>query len=114
MIKKIFFDITNHCNADCLHCFTLSNSYNEEPELSNDLISKILSSLNDYGLSSVSIGGGEPLTRNLFDILGNKTFETQFSITTNGTILDDKLLDVLIKNRFKITVSLDSLSQSTT
>lgn len=113
MIDKVFFDITKFCNAECKYCFTNAVHYNSEitnEELNIDEISNFLNELVENDVYKVSIGGGEPFLKNLVEIINRTNDKMKFSITTNGSILNDKFIKMFIKNRnIKMTISIDSV-----
>lgn len=108
-IEKVFLDITNSCNANCLYCFTDSNSIKEK-EMTDDEIIFLLNHLYRYGIKEISIGGGEPFLRNIIGIINKVEQNIRFSITTNGTILNKKIIDCLRDKKVKVTISLDTLN----
>lgn len=113
MIDKIFFDITKFCNAECKYCFTNAVHYNSEitnEELNTNEIVNFLNELIKNEIYKVSIGGGEPFLKNLVEIIKKTSDKMKFSITTNGSILNDEFIKLFInKKNIKITISLDSL-----
>lgn len=113
MIDKVFFDITKFCNAECKYCFTNAVHYNSDitnEELNIDEISNFLNELVENDVYKVSIGGGEPFLKNLVEIINRTNDKMKFSITTNGSILNDKFIKMFIKNRnIKMTISIDSV-----
>lgn len=114
MIDKVFFDITKFCNAECKYCFTNSVNYNDtilNKELDIDEIVKFLNELIKKGIYKVSIGGGEPFLKNLEEIIERTNNQMKFSITTNGSILNDRFIRLFLNNKnIKITISLDTLN----
>lgn len=113
MIDKIFFDITKFCNAECKYCFTNAVHYNSvitNEELNIDEIVNFLNELVKNEIYKVSIGGGEPFLKNLIEIINKTSDKMKFSITTNGSILNDEFVKLYINNKnIKMTISLDSL-----
>ncbi len=114
MIDKVFFDITKFCNAECKYCFTNAVHYNDtivNKELNIDEIVKFLNELIKKGIYKVSIGGGEPFFKNLEEIIERTSNQMKFSITTNGSIINDRFIKLFLNNKnIKITISLDSLN----
>lgn len=108
-IKKVFLDITNLCNANCVYCFTNSNSITKQ-EMTDEEIIFLINSLFGLGIKQLSIGGGEPFLRNLTKIISEVGKDINISITTNGTILDDEIIECIKNRNVKITISLDSLN----
>ena len=110
MIEKVFFDVTNKCNGACLYCFVNSNSMKGE-ELNERQITQCFNLLYRNGVKKISIGGGEPFLKNLPWIIDNSNPELKFSITSNGSILNDKIINLLKDERIKITISLDTVNK---
>lgn len=108
---KAFVDLTNACNARCIHCFT--NSGEElENEMNTEEINNLISELRNIGIMQVSLGGGEPLLRkDLSEILYQlKENDIAVSITTNGSLLLEDIIKILLETDLKsITISIDSL-----
>ena len=123
-ISKITFEITQDCNLRCRYCI-YNGSYHYNRKFTNksldfEIAKKGLEYL--YKLirrrqsKKINIGfyGGEPFLRlniikrivtyskNLF-----KGWDILFTATTNATLLNDRVIQYLIKENFKILVSLD-------
>ena len=114
MIKKIFFDITKCCNAKCVYCFTNSVNFNSEflkKELEDSRILKLIDEAKALLIPSISIGGGEPFLRDIPAIGNYAKGKVKLSITSNGTILNDKILEYLKSSETKLTISLDAIDQ---
>lgn len=116
MIDKVFFDITQRCNGNCIYCFT--NSVNSKKDINTEIsveeIIKTIKELNKINIKKVSFGGGEPFLKDIVKIIENSPDDTKISITTNGSILNDDILDTLKKyENVKLTISLDTLNQET-
>lgn len=103
------FDITNHCNLHCIHCY----SEDTQTDLETNEVFGVLKQLSDTGVGVIDFGGGEPLLRpDIFDILQySKKLGMYTSMTTNGTMLDQatarRLKDARIDH---VCVSLDGAS----
>ena len=113
MIKKVFFDITKVCNANCIYCFTNSGDFSyKNKELSNEMIYELVESLIKIGIEELSIGGGEPFIRDVCSLIKYIDGRLKVSITTNGTIINSNIIDVLEKYSVNITISMDAINQS--
>lgn len=55
----------------------------------------LINSLFGLGIKQLSIGGGEPFLRNLTKIISEVEKDINISITTNGTILDDEIIECI-------------------
>lgn len=113
MISKVFFDITNFCNANCMYCFTDAKKMGTTSlnELSYRDIEKLVDSLVKIGVQELSIGGGEPFLRDVCRVFNYVNAKMSLSVTTNGTIITDSIISNLAANNVRITVSVDSINQ---
>jgi organic radical activating enzyme len=88
------FEITQHCNHRCLHCYNVWKNAGEYPqgELDTADTLKILERMLDQtGAGLVTLSGGEPLLRS--DVFQVVSFlnarDVAVNLITNGTLLDD-------------------------
>ena len=56
----VYMEITSFCNRDCPYCY--NDSTREGKVLNKEIIFRILEECSNYGISSISISGGEPFT----------------------------------------------------
>lgn len=126
--KQMTLCITEDCNFRCKYC-VYSDSYEETRNHSTNYMDfKTAKKAIDNYLSLLEMGerynplrmpvigfyGGEPLLNfklikdcvSYMESLGKK-LETQFHITTNGSLLDKKKAEWLMQNDFMISISLD-------
>ena len=84
-LTTIIFSITKKCPLKCLHCFEWDRLDNSESLNSID-IKNILHKFQEYGVSHVQIGGGEPMSRydDLISLLKSADSGTDFWILTSG------------------------------
>jgi radical SAM protein with 4Fe4S-binding SPASM domain len=70
---------------------------------------RIIDQIYDFGATFLGIGGGEPLLReDLPELVGYaKSIGLNVSLITNGDFIGNKLLDKLVKNGVRISVSVD-------
>lgn len=112
-MEKVFLDITKKCNANCLYCFTNSGvNAKDDTELSDNELINLIDNLVEQKIPKLSLSGGEPFLRNIDKLMYYCNSKIALSITTNGTILTDKILDALKNTNTKLTISLDTLNQS--
>jgi mycofactocin biosynthetic radical S-adenosylmethionine protein MftC len=106
---NLTWEITHHCNLSCIHC--LSGSRSELPgELDLDQCRLVVDQLSGLKVFEISFGGGEPWLKSFFltllDYIHTKGIVT--CISTNGTLLDEKIVSFLAGNPLvHIQVSLD-------
>ncbi len=102
---KLCWNITNICNANCLHCF---RNCDEKP-IPLDKNINILKNIKGI-VDGISFSGGEALLYDGFLDLLAKAKEMGFtcSLTTNGILLNESNIASIIKNLDRITFSIDS------
>jgi len=113
MIETYVIHVTKECNMKCVYCY-------EKDKVSTYTWEEIRSFLDDLILRSpdefqIEFLGGEPmlrwdLIRNTYEYMERISYKTvtSYGITTNGTILNEEIMDYLYKNKkFGFNVSLD-------
>ena len=114
MMPQIFFDITKRCNAQCIYCFTNSEITPVENELSENEIEDLFYKLIELRIESVSIGGGEPLLKDVASFINKFGDKIKISITSNGMLIEEKFIQALKDSKStKLTISLDSINPET-
>ena len=109
--NQCYIELTQNCNLRCKHCFAAAKQCSKEIDLHD--IKMIFSQLEDLGIYSVNLSGGEPvLNKNFFEIMeyvAKQPFE--ITVLTNGMLWDQSMFDLFIKSvpqkNIKIQVSLD-------
>lgn len=106
--STVKLELTNRCNLHCQHC--LANAGLSKNELSVSEIENTLTQAKALGVSAIALVGGEPLLRpdigKIIEIISN--LHMMYSISTNGTLLDEKKITVIKRpNLVKVSVSLD-------
>lgn len=114
-----FFYLTGRCNLSCEYCWqrkipkqerALENKKTNTNELAGEEWSKIIKSLPK--LSFVGLTGGEPLLYSNFENIVNQLGGCfSFTINTNGALLNDEIIENLIKNKASnLSISLDGFA----
>ena len=103
--SSVIFSITGKCNYNCLHCSVNAPKAPME-EVPFERIEKMLDEIRECGLKNIVLIGGEPLVRRDFiqivdAILQRGLFVAQ--IFTNGSLVNDALLDELDKRNVSPT-----------
>ena len=129
-LKQIIIETCQDCSLNCLYCIFGSNEYffNRKPsslKISYDKARTVIDYIYDFirnrKKKELSIGfyGGEPLLN--FQVIEKiveyskrkfKNWNLIFTVTTNCTILNDDIIDFLIKNNFKTLISLDGPAEN--
>lgn len=84
----VFISVTERCNLDCTGCWVTKKS--SRPDMSPELLDKIISDFKKQGSCFFGILGGEPLFYPaLFEVIG-KHPDCYFQILTNGTLITEE------------------------
>lgn len=113
-LQSITFSITNLCNLSCIWCFQDSYSTVDEKNGIEELERKIeiIKRIGPH-TRNITLTGGEPLTNPyIYEILeACLNYTEQVGITTNGLLLNDKMIDYLLKNKIGLVISLDGTEE---
>jgi radical SAM protein with 4Fe4S-binding SPASM domain len=108
------FELTFRCNLRCVHCYV--PDYSGKGELATDEVTRILSEAADLGCLWMLLTGGEVLSRRDFPALylHAKRLGLLITLYTNGTLLDERLADLLAEYPpFGVEITLYGLSDET-
>lgn len=121
VVKALCLHIAHDCNLRCKYCFGSTGSYNEDRSLMSEEVGKkaidfVIENSGNRRNIEIDFFGGEPLMN--FDIVKkiveyskkkeakyNKNF--RFTITTNGILLNDEIIEYVNKNMSNIVLSID-------
>jgi MoaA/NifB/PqqE/SkfB family radical SAM enzyme len=103
---------TMRCNLHCYGCY--SASYSTEEDLPFDVIDRLVRECKEMGIHLVIMTGGEPFIRkDLFDLF-EKHEDTIFQIYTNGTLIDEKMVERFVAlGNVVPAISLEGLREET-
>lgn len=120
-LKNITLQVTQNCNLRCKYCVysgSYSNRTHTNKRMSFETAKKALDFFNTHSSNNkkLTIGfyGGEPLLE--FDLIkksieyAKEIFygkELFFTMTTNGTIMNEKIIELLSDNNLHLVISLD-------
>lgn len=109
--RQISIALTNACNLSCPHCYAPKTP----AELPIKRVKDWMSELDNAGCFGVGFGGGEPLLYpELLDIceFGQDQTGLAITLTTNGLLLTENLIENL-KNRINfIRISMDGVGET--
>lgn len=120
MPKLMEFELSNLCNLECVMCsghFSSLIRKNRErlPPLVNPYDDAFVEQLRPFlrYLGRAVFVGGEPFLNKLYykiwDVMADYPHPPEVALVTNGSVLNDKVKDVVRKLRINISVSVDSL-----
>lgn len=118
---NMWLHTTDNCNCNCNYCYIRNKGSNFiSNELYLILTEKIIKTIKKYNLNSVRIriAGGEPtLVNNWKSFIEKLSIELQKLkcelypvILTNGTFIDNDLIDFLKRTKVRISISVDGLN----
>ena len=115
-LTTVGFEITNHCNLKCIHCYEGNLGCNKH--LSIDLIETIIKKVIPYSPKYFVLTGGEPFLHpdfiKIIKLLGEKYASYRFYIASNGTLVSKEIADILSKyDNIFIQISLDGITEQT-
>lgn len=114
-IEYMRVSVTDRCNLRCIYCMPENgvDCVRHEDILTFDEIVRICRIGTELGISRIKLTGGEPLVRRgLCDLLGMiKEIPgiEQVTLTTNGTLLRDKINELVSYGLDGVNISLDTL-----
>jgi MoaA/NifB/PqqE/SkfB family radical SAM enzyme len=105
---NLLMHLLNRCNLQCRHCY-LEASPMGRHMLPSGLVLRTLDEADDLGIKSVQLSGGEPLLHpHIVEILNAaKGRRFAVSLSTNGTLIDDPMADLLAEINAYIVASID-------
>lgn len=95
----MIFSVTSRCNLRCKGCYHWSLRPQQNEGLSADKVKSIIAEASELGISFIILAGGEPLIRSEIMEITAAYPNIQFLIFTNGTMIDDNLINRLAKQR---------------
>lgn len=116
----LIIEVTNACNFRCEYCI-FSGNYENHRTHGTEIIGlsqcdKIVEFINKTpSIDYVTFYGGEPLLayeRIQYIVDNIKLENVHFSFTTNGSLLNEEIIDYLIKNQFNVVLSFDGINQT--
>ncbi|MCD4774916.1 MAG: radical SAM protein [Candidatus Aegiribacteria sp.] len=96
----LIFSITHSCNLKCRGCYARARDRGGNGNsLDSAKIREVITEARDLGVSIILIAGGEPLIQpDIIRIMGDFP-SIVFPLFTNGTLVDDRMLESFRKHR---------------
>lgn len=101
------------CNSICIHCASATKPpAPDEVDIVGGM--HVVDQIYDFGASWIGISGGEPLLRkDLFEIVNYaKRIGLNISIITNGRFVDTRVVDKIVKNEIRVSISIDGTEKT--
>jgi MoaA/NifB/PqqE/SkfB family radical SAM enzyme len=109
-------EITNACNRDCIHC--LRDKQEPREHLPLDIFKEILDHAKNYGITQISLTGGEPTLHPFWPelLIALSERKLKFNFVSNGSLFREKALPALsvpiVKRHLEsVCLSLDGASE---
>jgi len=117
-IKVLRVALTQRCNLNCIYCHhegECSQADNGRKEISKEDIEDLLKVSKELGIKKVRFTGGEPLVRkDIVDIVDIASrYMDDVSISTNGTLLGEKVSELKEAGISRFNVTLNTLNEDT-
>ena len=108
-LVNVEIEYTNRCNLKCKYCYAETNS--GKPEISHKQWIKLLNTLYEQGLRSVTFSGGEPfIRRGVIKLVEDVHKLFVITINSNGTLIDSNIAKILGEFNLKcVQISIDSI-----
>lgn len=111
--SDVTLEITTQCNLFCKHC-SYSFGGKEYSEMPFELITAITKWSESKNIKRILLTGGEPFCRkdiaNICEII-KENFSGLLEIITNGTLITDELIDIIVKYVHTLHISLDGYDE---
>lgn len=114
-LRDLRISVTDRCNFRCTYCMPLDEyEWLEKSEvLTFEEITRLARLFVSLGVEKVRLTGGEPLARrDLYKLVASLSAldpAPEICLTTNGSLLTEKIADLVAVGLRRINVSLDSL-----
>lgn len=114
-IKEVFLELTTNCNLQCKHCSgSFGNNNNQDSELDYNTLLQMIKCFNILNINQITLTGGEPfLHSRIYDILKvlKQEFHGEVNIITNGTLIDQSQLELIVSSIKRFNISLDGYDE---
>lgn len=117
-ISELTFILTDDCNFRCRYCYKIKSKNSLDRSTAVDALNFFWPFLNDKAY--ISFYGGEPLLsfdliKEIVDTAENKKREfhkeINFSISTNGSLINEHVINFFSDHKFKAVLSFDGKAQ---
>lgn len=111
--------ITNKCNLNCRYCYINKSNNDMDFSMAKKIVDSLLTTANKNNFDQILItfSGGEPLLKlslikEIITYLQKEsTIKINYRILTNGTLINNEIIDIIKKYNIDIRVSLDGVKK---
>ena len=115
-------NVTHGCNLRCKYCFADEGAYHARREFMSLEVAKkaidfLIENSGNRKILETDFFGGEPLLHKQFvrdvveiakeEIIFRRNKNVCFLLNTNGTLIDDDMMNFFVQEKFTVTVSID-------
>ena len=116
-LSYLRISLTDRCNFRCRYCYGSEADNCKADQLTDDELKIIIKSFSLLGFDKMRLTGGEPLLRhNIIDLvhyISSLPENKVVGLTTNGSLLKQKLEELIDAGLNRLNISLDSLDRDT-
>ncbi|HSR47029.1 MAG TPA: GTP 3',8-cyclase MoaA [Anaerolineales bacterium] len=121
-LRDLRISVTDRCNFRCIYCMPkeiFGRDYEFLPKpslLTFEEIQRVVRLSGELGITKVRLTGGEPLLRRELEVLVSLLADLpglDLTLTTNGSLLQDKVQALRAAGLKRVSVSLDALDDET-
>lgn len=119
-VTNIALLVTQGCNLRCVYCYEDKTNAIMDEKTAFQAVDWLIKQSGDMKSIRIIFFGGEPLLnfsliKAVVEYVGERTRDAgkkvEFSITTNGTLLNDAIINFLKEYQFAISISFDGLKE---
>lgn len=113
--NRIIWLLNERCNLKCRFCY-VAGRFGDNRELKLNEILKALDEAVELGVKRIDFTGGEILLREDVVTILEETKKRgieRVTINTNGTLVSEKIAEVLAKNNIEVYISIDGATKET-
>ncbi len=110
VVTNLRIAVTQRCNLRCIYCHR-EGEKDSGKEIDAERIAEIAKVFHELGVKKLKITGGEPLLRrDICEVISSLPEFEEVSMTTNGTLLSNRAMDLKESGLDRVNVSLDTLN----
>ena len=109
-IEKIYLELTNRCNLNCIMCYRNSWNFTTE-DMEKEVLQKCINEIKEMpSIKEVILGGiGEPTFFSEVQSVMRALKDKHITLTTNGTIMYPSMLETIVECIDHVVLSIDGV-----